>query len=204
MHNQHIVDVKEMGNGSFSSLSNVRNPFFCITSIKTNTGELILTTAGLGPAVGLLHQSVSAPMTKRRDPSPRQRADRATADRPAYTRYSTNATRSHHSLCYRCGKKHGPVCKLTIHPDANTNPDVKWSDTITGRAMALANAGSSVDLKNRWSHSEKRLVPLEASVADAIRTAIQAGRSTGRSHIFHATTTSTHSLTTPNVEGGPP
>ena len=106
----------------------------------------------------------------------------------------------------RCvtGKKHGPVCKLTIHPDANTNPDVKWSDTITGRAMALANAGISVDLKNRWSHSEKRLVPLEVSVADAIRTVIQAGRSAGRSLIYHVTTTSTNTSTTPNVEGGPP
>ena len=91
--------------------------------------------------------------------------------------------------------------KLSIHPDANTNPDVKWSDTITGRAMALANADTSLDLKNRWSHSEKRLVPLEASVADAIRTDLNAG---GRSLIHHVTTALTSTSEVPTVDGGPP
>ena len=43
----------------------------------------------------------------------------------------------------------GSGCKLSIHTDANTNPAVKWTDTLTGRAMALANAGHSIDLKQR-------------------------------------------------------
>ena len=37
-----------------------------------------------------------------------------------------------------------------IYIYANTNPAVKWTDTLTGRAMDLANAGHSVDLKQRW------------------------------------------------------
>ena len=57
----------------------------------------------------------------------------------------------------------------------------------TGRAMALANrTGNCVDLKNRWSHSEKRLVPLEASVPNAlIRTAIHTGRNAGGTSLIH-------------------
>ena len=38
--------------------------------------------------------------------------------------------------------------------------------------MTLANAGHSVDLKIRWSHSEKRMVPFVSSVAKLIRTAL--------------------------------
>ena len=45
--------------------------------------------------------------------------------------------------------------------------------------MTLANEGNNADLKNRWSHSDKWLVPLDASVADAIRMAITSGRDTG-------------------------
>jgi hypothetical protein len=75
-----------------------------------------------------------------------------------------------------------------MHPDVNTNPAVKWSDTITGRAMALADAGTSVDLKNRWSHSEKRMVPLEASVVEAIRAALRGDkRAEGTSFIYNVT-----------------
>ena len=67
--------------------------------------------------------------------------------------------------------------------------------------MALANADTSVDLKKRWSHSEKRLVPLEASVTDAIRTAIQVGRNAGGRSLIHHVTSTSATLT---VEGGPP
>ena len=63
------------------------------------------------------------------------RADRAASDRTVDTRHSTTTTRPHHSLCYRCGKKHGPVCKLNIHPDTNIHLRdriLPWSwDTAT-------------------------------------------------------------------------
>ena len=44
----------------------------------------------------------------------------------ADTHHSSNTTRPHNLLCYRCGKKHGHVCKLCVYPD------VKWYDTIPG------------------------------------------------------------------------
>ena len=78
--------------------------------------------------------------------SPPSRRDTVAPDGSADTRLSTSTTRPQNVLCYRCGKKHGPGCKLSIHPDANTNPAIKWTDTRTGRAMALANAGHSLDL----------------------------------------------------------
>jgi len=36
-----------------------------------------------------------------------------------------------------------------MHPDANPNPNVKWLDTLTGKAMAEAGVLVSLDLKNR-------------------------------------------------------
>ena len=151
MHNQHIVDVKKMGEWVLQFAIKREESVLLYHQHQdqyrgTDTDYSRARSRSRSPPSKRQRTDDRA---KRRDPSPRQRADRATADRPADTRHSTNATRSQHSLCYRCGKKHGPVCKLTIHPDANTNPNVKWSDTITGRAMALANAGRSVDLKNR-------------------------------------------------------
>jgi len=61
--------------------------------------------------------------------------------------------------------------KLSVHPDA-TQTQMLMVDTTPGRSIALANAGTNVELTNRWSLSEKRLVPLEASVAESIRTIV--------------------------------
>ena len=61
MHNQHIVDVKDIGERSFSLLSNERKPFFYITNIKTNIVHLILTIEGCGPVVGPHHSNAIAP-----------------------------------------------------------------------------------------------------------------------------------------------
>jgi len=62
MHNQHIdADIKEIGNGSYSLLSNERNPFYYTISIKTNIAHLILTIAGHGSAVGTHHPNVTTP-----------------------------------------------------------------------------------------------------------------------------------------------
>jgi len=62
---------------------------------------------------------------KRRDSPQQARAEKVTNDSNADTRYSTTTTRPNYLLCYRCGKKHGHVCKLSIHHDVNTNHDVK-------------------------------------------------------------------------------
>ena len=59
-----------------------------------------------------------------------------------------------------------------MHPDVNPNPNAKWIDTITGKAMAAAGVGVSLDLKNLWSHSEKRMVLLDASISNQTAEAI--------------------------------
>ena len=142
---------------------------------------------------------------KRRDNSRRRGDKPGTTTSPTDTRQATTTTRQHDGVCYRCGKKHGPNCKLTMHPDANTNPAVKWSDTITGRAMAAANAGTSIDLKNRWSHSEKRMVPLETSVVEAIRAALHEDRKTGgTSFIYNVTTALGSHLPVVTTQGSSP
>ena len=38
--------------------------------------------------------------------------------------------------------------------------------------MIAAGAGTSVDLKQRWSHTERRLVPLDTSIAQQLAAAI--------------------------------
>ena len=71
--------------------------------------------------------------------------------------------------------------------------------------MGLANAGHRVDLKQRWGHSEKRLVPLEASVADAIRTAIYSGQDTGdKLTLHHISPVPDTIIADLSVHGGPP
>jgi hypothetical protein len=71
--------------------------------------------------------------------------------------------------------------------------------------MALANAGHSLDLKQRWSHSDKRMVLLEASVVDAIHAVIYLGKETGGRLTLHHITPSPDIMTTDlNVNGGLP
>ena len=71
--------------------------------------------------------------------------------------------------------------------------------------MALADAGTSLDLKNRWSHSEKRMVPLEASVVDAIRAALDVDKRTeGTSFIYNVTTALVSPSAVTTHDGGPP
>ena len=55
---------------------------------------------------------------------------------------------------------------------ANTNPNVKWLDTLSGKEMSAAGVGASIDLKQRWIHSEQRMVLLDATVYNAITAAI--------------------------------
>jgi len=59
-----------------------------------------------------------------------------------------------------------------MHPDANPNPNIKWLDTLTRKAMAAAGVGASLDFKNRWSHSEKSIVPLDTSISNQISMAL--------------------------------
>jgi len=69
--------------------------------------------------------------------------------------------------------------------------------------MALGNAGHSVDLKDRLSHSKKRVVLLDASVAESIRKAHNPGcDSGGWLIIYHMTAPDTTTAVT-SVEGGP-
>jgi len=42
--------------------------------------------------------------------------------------------------------RHNGHFKLLIHPDANHDPNVKWLDTLTEKAMIAAGVGNSVDL----------------------------------------------------------
>ena len=37
-------------------------------------------------------------------------------------------------LCHMCGKRHGGHNKFSMHPDANHDPNVKWVDTLRGKA----------------------------------------------------------------------
>jgi hypothetical protein len=144
MHNQHIVDIKEIGERVLPFAIKREEP---VLLYHQHQDQYRAPDTDYSRAQS---RSRSPPSKrhrpdnrdKRRDPSPRPRVDKTATDSTVDTRHSTTTTtRPHNMLCYRCGKKHG-----------------------TGRAMALANAGTSVDLKNRWSHSEKRMVPLEASV----------------------------------------
>ena len=71
------------------------------------------------------------------------------------------------------------VLTILCATDMARSMDRDYYGSIYIRTMGLANAGHSADLKQRWGHSKKQWVPLEASVADAIRTAIYSGRDTG-------------------------
>ena len=59
--------------------------------------------------------------------------------------------------------------QIHMHLIANTNLDLQWIETMTYKAMSIANAGASVDCKNCWSHTEQYLMPLETTIVQAIQ-----------------------------------
>jgi len=171
MHNQQIVDIKEMGERVLQFAIKREEPVLLYHQHQDQyrAPDTDYSSRARSRSRSPPHKRHRPDNRGKQRDNSRSRGDKPRAtDSPADKRHSTTTTRPPPVLCYQCGKKHGPVCKLTMHPDVNTNSAVKWADTITGRAMALADAGTSLDLKNRWSHSEKRMVPLEASVVDAI------------------------------------
>jgi len=86
-----------------------------------------------------------------------------------------------------------------MHPD----PNVKWLDALTGKAMIAAGAGSIIDLKQRWSHIEKRLVPLDASISQ-ISVAIPKKLPKGETVVNTLTAVATTLVQRPNNKHGPP
>ena len=44
---------------------------------------------------------------------------------------------------------------MLIYLDANHDPNFKWIDTLTGKPMVAAGTGGIIDIKHRWSHTEK-------------------------------------------------
>ena len=86
-----------------------------------------------------------------------------------------------------------------MHPDANNVPSV----ILTGKAMLAPGAGSSIDMKQRWSHNEKRLVPLEASISQQISTDIPKKLPKGETVVNTLTAVATVLVQRPNNNHGP-
>ena len=77
---------------------------------------------------------------RERDPSSEcQQHDRHKASDQRLTPQQKNWPQQQKSvetkICYMCGKKHTGPCKFSMHPDANTNPNVKWLDTFTEKVI---------------------------------------------------------------------
>ena len=116
-------------------------------------------------------------------------------------RHSSRSRKTNSAIC---GKRHGGHCKFSMHPDANHDPNVKWLDTQTGKAMVAAGAGSSIDLKQWCSHTEKRLVPLDASISQQISAAIPKKLPKGETVVNTVTEVATRLVQPPNNKHGPP
>jgi hypothetical protein len=71
-------------------------------------------------------------------------------------------------MCSTCGKTHKDACSLSAHPDANKNPAVKWIDTPAGKGWQSLGK-TSLGIGQRYSFTEKILVPLDAALAQSLR-----------------------------------
>ena len=91
-----------------------------------------------------------------------------------------------------------------MHPDANHDPEIKWIDTLTGKAMVATGAGDSIDMKQRWSHTEKRLFALDASISQQIFAAIPKKLIKGENVVNTLTAVATTLVQHPNNLHGPP
>ena len=123
LHNQHIVDIKEFGERVLQFGAKREQP---IVLYHQRQDQYIRVPESDKRRE---HSSSRSPLHKRHRSdtrgkqrhSPPSRRDTSAPDGSADTRLSTSTARPQNVLCYRCGKKHGPGCKLSIHPDANTN-----------------------------------------------------------------------------------
>ena len=97
LKNQHIVDIKGFGECVLQ---------FCERREHSRSGS----------PPSKRHRG------KQRHSPPSSRGDKVAPDDSADTRLSTTTTQPHHMFCCRCGKKHGPECKLSIYPDAKHQP----------------------------------------------------------------------------------
>jgi hypothetical protein len=133
---------RSSANGFSNLVPKERNPLSSITNIRTNTlGFLSRIRGGNTLVVGLLQLNATDPIIG---------VNSAILLRPRgiqlhLMEVPTLASRlAQHALKTCCATG----VARSMDQDVNlvsTNPAIKWTDTLTGRAMALLNAGHSLD-----------------------------------------------------------
>ena len=107
MHNQHIVDIKEMGERVLQFAIKPDEPVLLYQHQNQDRASdtdyrRVRSRSRFPPS----KRNRPDNRDKRRDSSPRTRVEKAATDSNADTRHLSTITRPHNLLCYRCRKKH--------------------------------------------------------------------------------------------------